>query len=169
MSLPSGDDLKYRELSGTTIRHRLAALSSLFEYLCNKNVVARNPVKGIEMPSAEGYEGKMSAIGDHHARGLLNTPIMYRSKANATVPFWPPCSITSCGVKSYASSWSRTSSTNVAESRILRFPAGEERHAIFRCIPLQADSSLIIWKRRVMVLIWVGCPSSLFATIAQAL
>jgi integrase/recombinase XerD len=45
------DDLKYRELSGTTIRHRLAALSSLFEYLCDQNVVTHNPVKGIKQPS----------------------------------------------------------------------------------------------------------------------
>ena len=33
------DDLGKRELSGMTIRHRLAALSSLFEYLCEKNAV----------------------------------------------------------------------------------------------------------------------------------
>lgn len=63
------DDLKYRELSGTTIRHRLAALSSLFEYLCDKNAVTHNPVKGIKRPSVEGYEGKTLAIGDHQARG----------------------------------------------------------------------------------------------------
>jgi site-specific recombinase XerD len=56
------DDLKYRELSGPTIRHRLAALSSLFEYLCNKNAVTHNRVKGIKRPSVEGYEGKTPAI-----------------------------------------------------------------------------------------------------------
>ena len=68
------DDLKYRELSGTTIRHRLAALSSLFEYLCDKNAVTHNPVKGIKRPSVEGYQGKTPAIGDHQARGLLVSP-----------------------------------------------------------------------------------------------
>ena len=68
------DDLKYRELSGTTIRHRLAALSSLFEYLCDKNAVTHNPVKGIKRPSVEGYQGKTPAIGDHQARGLLESP-----------------------------------------------------------------------------------------------
>jgi len=31
------DELVNRNLSGMTIRHRLAALSSLFEYLCEKN------------------------------------------------------------------------------------------------------------------------------------
>lgn len=38
------DGLKYRELSGTIIRHRLAALSSLFEYLCDK--ACRDPQPG---------------------------------------------------------------------------------------------------------------------------
>ena len=68
------DDLKYRELNGTTIRHRLAALSSLFEYLCDKNAVTHNPVKGIKRPSVEGYLGKTPAISDHQARGLLEAP-----------------------------------------------------------------------------------------------
>jgi integrase/recombinase XerD len=68
------DDLKYRELSSTTIRHRLAALSSLFEYLCDKNAVTHNPVKGIKRPSVEGYQGKTPAIGDHQARSLLDFP-----------------------------------------------------------------------------------------------
>ncbi len=39
------DGLGDRILSGTTIRHRLAALSSLFQYLCDKNAVTHNPVK----------------------------------------------------------------------------------------------------------------------------
>ena len=56
------DDPKYWELSGATIRHRLAVLSSLFEYLRDKNTVAHNPVKGIKRPSVEGYQGKTQAI-----------------------------------------------------------------------------------------------------------
>src|ERR1700694_5168713 len=39
------DDLLRRPLDGSTIRHRLAALSSLFDYLCEKNAVTHNPVK----------------------------------------------------------------------------------------------------------------------------
>jgi site-specific recombinase XerD len=31
------DELGSRTLIGTTIRHRMAALSSLFQYLCDKN------------------------------------------------------------------------------------------------------------------------------------
>jgi len=68
------DDLKHRELSGTTIRHRLAALSSLFEYLCEKNAVTHNPVKGVKRPRVESYQGKTPALGDHQARGLLDAP-----------------------------------------------------------------------------------------------
>jgi len=52
------DDLGDRILSGTTIRHRLAALSSLFQYLCDKNAVTHNPVKGVKRPKNESDEGK---------------------------------------------------------------------------------------------------------------
>jgi integrase/recombinase XerD len=67
-------DLTRRELGGATIRHRHAALSSLFEYLCEKNAVTHNPVKGVKRPKAESGEGKTPAIGDHQARELLAAP-----------------------------------------------------------------------------------------------
>jgi integrase/recombinase XerD len=70
------DDLGRREdiQSGATVRHRLAALSSLFEYLCEKNAVSHNPVKGVKRPKAESGEGKTPAIVDHQARELLSAP-----------------------------------------------------------------------------------------------
>jgi len=68
------DDLAGRELGGSTVRHRLAALSSLFEYLCEKNAVTHNPVKGVKRPRAESGEGKTPALGDHQARDLLVAP-----------------------------------------------------------------------------------------------
>jgi len=68
------DELLHRALSGTTIRNRLAALSSLFEYLCEKNAVTHNPVKGVKRPKVESYEGKTPALGDHQARKLLDAP-----------------------------------------------------------------------------------------------
>jgi len=68
------DELVNRNLSGMTIRHRLAAISSLFEYLCEKNTVTHNPVKGVKRPAVESYEGKTPALGDHQARQLLDTP-----------------------------------------------------------------------------------------------
>jgi integrase/recombinase XerD len=68
------DDLVRRGLGGSTIRHRLASLASLFEYLCEKNAVTHNPVKGVERPRTESGEGKTPAIGDHQARKLLDAP-----------------------------------------------------------------------------------------------
>ena len=68
------DDLGDRVLSGTTIRHRLAALSSLFQYLCDRNTVTHNPVKGVRRPKNESDEGKTPALGDHQARKLLVAP-----------------------------------------------------------------------------------------------
>src|SRR5271155_2195692 len=68
------DELRRRELGGATIRHRLASLASLFEYLCEKNAVTHNPVKGVERPRTESGEGKTPAIGDHQARDLLAAP-----------------------------------------------------------------------------------------------
>jgi len=68
------DDLTRRALSATTVRHRLSALASLFEYLCDKNTVTHNPVKGVKRPVPETYEGKTPALGDHQARQLLDAP-----------------------------------------------------------------------------------------------
>lgn len=43
-------DLKRRQLAGNTPRRKLAALSSLFEYLCERNAVSTNPVDGVKRP-----------------------------------------------------------------------------------------------------------------------
>src|SRR3954470_14285650 len=68
------DDLVRRGLGGSTVRNRLASIASLFEYLCEKNAVTHNPVKGVERPRTESGEGKTPAIGDHQARKLLAAP-----------------------------------------------------------------------------------------------
>ena len=39
-----------RGLGEGTVRHRLAALSSFFEYLCDKEVIAWNPVASVKRP-----------------------------------------------------------------------------------------------------------------------
>jgi integrase-like protein/integrase family protein with SAM-like domain len=67
-------DLEGRELGGATIRRKLAALSSLFEHLCDANAVTHNPVKGVKRPKVESYEGKTPALGDGQARALLDAP-----------------------------------------------------------------------------------------------
>ncbi|OAI25940.1 MULTISPECIES: tyrosine-type recombinase/integrase [Methylomonas] len=68
------DDLGNRVLNGTTIRHRLSALSSLFDYLCDRNAVTHNPVKGVKRPKVDSGEGRTPALGDHQARELLDAP-----------------------------------------------------------------------------------------------
>jgi site-specific recombinase XerD len=66
--------LENRRLSGATIRRKLAALSSLFDYLCERNAVPLNPVAGVKRPKSSGNEGKTPALGDHQARALLDAP-----------------------------------------------------------------------------------------------
>lgn len=67
-------DLEQQGLAGATIRRKLAALASLYEYLCNNNAVTHNPVKGVKRPSVDSYEGKTPALGDAQARALLDAP-----------------------------------------------------------------------------------------------
>jgi len=67
-------DLERRKLSGDTIRRKLAALSSLFEYLSEANAVTHNRVKGVQRPRVESYEGKTLALGDARALHLLKLP-----------------------------------------------------------------------------------------------
>ena len=40
--------LEARNLTPASIRRKLSALSSLFDYLCERNAVASNPVDGVE-------------------------------------------------------------------------------------------------------------------------
>jgi len=67
-------DLERRELAGSTLRRKLSALSSLFEYLCERNALATNPVAGVKRPKVESYEGKTPALSDAQARQLLKQP-----------------------------------------------------------------------------------------------
>ena len=41
-------DLEDRSLGAATIRRKLSALSSLFDYLCEQNVVLGNPMDGVK-------------------------------------------------------------------------------------------------------------------------
>jgi site-specific recombinase XerD len=67
-------DLEKQSLSGSTIRRKLAALASLFEYLCNQNAVTHNPVKGVKRPRVESQTGKTPALSNAQARQLLDAP-----------------------------------------------------------------------------------------------
>lgn len=49
-------DMESRKLADT-IRRKLSALSSLFDYLCERNAVLGNPVDGVKWPASNGNEG----------------------------------------------------------------------------------------------------------------
>ena len=74
--------LEERVLSGSTIRRKMAALSSLFEYLCEKNAVPVNPVKGAKRPRADSNEGKTPALGDFENKGTSIQGILESSNAD---------------------------------------------------------------------------------------
>lgn len=67
-------DMERRALEPATIRRKLSALSSLFDYLCERNAVSGNPVDGVKRPMANGNEGTTPALGDRQARKLLEAP-----------------------------------------------------------------------------------------------
>jgi integrase/recombinase XerD len=67
-------DLEKQGLAGSTIRRKLAALSSLYDYLCDANAVTHSPVRGVKRPKVESYEGKTPALADAQARQLLDAP-----------------------------------------------------------------------------------------------
>ena len=101
-------DLEARKLAPSSIRRKLSALSALFDYLCERNAVAGNPVDGVKQPMANGNEGNTPALGDAQARKLLEAPRRTRSRASAIAPSSPPCSITACAARSCAGCGSKT-------------------------------------------------------------
>ncbi len=66
--------LEERELSDATIRRKLSALASLFNYLTECNAVADNPVHGVKRPRSNGNQGKTPALSQAQARQLLDAP-----------------------------------------------------------------------------------------------
>ena len=79
-------DLEGRQLSPASIRRKLSALSSLFDYLCERNAVSGNPVDGVKRPMSNGNEGTTPALGDAQVRKLVEAPPITRSKAYAIAP-----------------------------------------------------------------------------------
>ena len=67
-------DLEARSLAPSSIRRKLAALASLFDYLCERNAVPHNPADGVKRPKANHHEGLTPALGDAQARALLEAP-----------------------------------------------------------------------------------------------
>jgi len=67
-------DLEGRGLAPTTIRRKLSAITSLFNYLCEQNAITHNPVDDVKRPSEGSNEGKTPALSDDQARLLLEAP-----------------------------------------------------------------------------------------------
>ena len=66
--------MEKRGLAPSTIRRKLSSLSSLFDYLRERNAAAGNPVDGVKRPIANGNEGSTPALGNRQASELLNAP-----------------------------------------------------------------------------------------------
>ncbi|MDH5677973.1 MAG: tyrosine-type recombinase/integrase [Nitrospinota bacterium] len=66
--------LESRDLATSTIRRKLSAISSLFDYLCERNAVTHNPVNGVKRPMSNNNEGTTPALSDSQARKLLDAP-----------------------------------------------------------------------------------------------
>jgi integrase/recombinase XerD len=64
-------NMDVRQLAPASIQRKLSALSSLFDYLCERNAVLGNPVDGVNRPAQLSNEGSTLALGDAQARLLL--------------------------------------------------------------------------------------------------
>jgi len=62
----------------------LAALVSLFEYLCEKNAVTRNPVKGVERPKTESKPRRQDA-GDRRSTRASCSPRLTKTPSRADI------------------------------------------------------------------------------------
>ena len=60
--------------AASTIRRRLAALSSLFKHLVRHGTAARNPVVDVERPNINRDEGSTAAFSKAQARKILDAP-----------------------------------------------------------------------------------------------
>jgi integrase/recombinase XerD len=67
-------NLEGRGCAGSTIRRKLAALSSLFKKLSEENAVLLNPVDGVKRPKMTSHEGATPALSDAQTRLLLEAP-----------------------------------------------------------------------------------------------
>lgn len=66
--------LETRSLEASSVRRKLSAVASLFDYLCECNAVPFNPADGVKRPNAGANEGKSPALGDNEAKAILEAP-----------------------------------------------------------------------------------------------
>jgi integrase/recombinase XerD len=67
-------DLEARSLQPASIRRKLSALSSLFDYLCERNAVIGNPMDGVKRPAANNNEGTTPALAMHRPEDYWRPP-----------------------------------------------------------------------------------------------
>ncbi len=68
------DELESQGLAAATVRRKMSAIASLFDFLCERHSVETNPVHGAARPNEGANEGKTSAISDDQALRLLEAP-----------------------------------------------------------------------------------------------
>ena len=65
---------EHENAASSTIRRRLAALSSLFKHLVRHGIASRNPVVDVRRPAINREEGSTAAFSKVQARRLLDAP-----------------------------------------------------------------------------------------------
>ncbi len=65
---------EFEHVEASTVRRRLAALSSLFKHLIKHGAADRNPVRDVERPPINRREGSTPAFSKAQARRLLDMP-----------------------------------------------------------------------------------------------
>ena len=68
------DDLIDSGASNRTVNNRMASLSSLFNHLCEKQLVSTNPVKGLKRPKVNQSTIKTPALTIEQVRAILDAP-----------------------------------------------------------------------------------------------
>jgi len=90
------DNLISSNSSNRTVNNRMAALSSLFNHLCEKQIVHTNPVKGLKRPKVEQSMVKTPSLTVEQVRAILASPNTknvkgLRDRAILSVLFYTGC------------------------------------------------------------------------------
>jgi integrase family protein with SAM-like domain len=147
------DSFKARALSPATVRRKLSALSSLYQYLCEKNAVPLNPVKGVQRPKANNNEGRRWRSVTSRPGNCCKPRPSIPLKGFATALSCLCCSSTASGGQNSARSPCATiSGEKVSCTFGLRARARRSVFSRWRCTA--NDSFTSIWRSRSMGRIW---------------
>ena len=107
-------------VASSTIRRRLAALSSLYKHLVRHGYAARNPVGEVERPAINRDEGATAAFSKAQARKLLDLPGEDTISGCAIARFSPSVCRSGCGAPKSRRSRSATCTRTAAMIRCAR-------------------------------------------------